>query len=451
MKVTLHARVKKLFAFLTAASLLASLAAVHVAAVDSHTAAAEPAILSQKKPAYANGVYGHLWEDERLSPRGAVDGRKNADGTYNTVYAWAPAGTNMWIYIDLQKVTTFNFIRLYNYINGNQSNGFLTLKLEAATEFEWGSVQGVDEYGKHVTEGPIPTGWTTIYEGTVKTGVYPESCWNTFTFDEPITARFVRLSSPQNCRIIEFQVMDIPEAEDLQIQKKPSAPDTLSVPQHSLPEEIKTYLADKYTLQATLADGTATMVSVQDVQAECDTFEPGEKTVTLKYGTGSVALPITVTPGSFHNLALNKTAAAGSVNLPEVGVYQASRATDGKMDTSWKVHPNAAAEDLWMCVDLGRETEVDRVRISYFTSSVSEIQLQYSNDEKNWAEAFRETVESAEPVVTAKPTDTLEKTWEEPIRARYIRINVKAGEGFHPAVREFELYNIPEEEKQQLL
>ena len=104
-----------------------------------------------------------------------------------------------------------------------------------------------------------------------------------------------------------------------------------------------------------------------------------------------------------------------------------------------------------MCVDLGRETEVDRVRISYFTSSVSEIQLQYSNDEKNRAEAFRETVESAEPVVTAKPTDTLEKTWEEPIRARYIRINVKAGEGFHPAVREFELYNIPEEEKQQLL
>ena len=89
---------------------------------------------------------------------------------------------------------------------------------------------------------------------------------------------------------------------------------------------------------------------------------------------------------SSRNLALGKTATASSVNETNV----ANNATDSTTylnytNTRWESEPS---DPQWIMVDLGAQTEVNRVILKWHRNYAKEFKIQVSNDATSWTDVY---------------------------------------------------------------
>jgi len=103
-------------------------------------------------------------------------------------------------------------------------------------------------------------------------------------------------------------------------------------------------------------------------------------TSTSNSATQCFVIPFNQNP---ENIALNKKVFASSTEqgTPELVV-------DGKSDTRWS---SKSTDDEWICVDLGKNENVNGVGLNWEAASAKKYKIQVSVDAKNWKTVFYTT------------------------------------------------------------
>jgi hypothetical protein len=132
---------------------------------------------------------------------------------------------------------------------------------------------------------------------------------------------------------------------------------------------------------------------------------------------------------SYGNLALGKTANASSVAQGNV----ATNAVDGNATTRWE---SSAADNQWLCIDLGTPSRIDSVTISWEAAFASSYEIDVSNDTTNWTgKAVYQTITGAGGKESIKGLNAI---------GRYIRLFcIKRGTTWGNSLYEFGIYGMP--------
>jgi hypothetical protein len=124
-----------------------------------------------------------------------------------------------------------------------------------------------------------------------------------------------------------------------------------------------------------------------------------------------------------ENLALNKPAFASSTTLGE-----AASVTDGNPGSRWASNSSDAE---WIYIDLGRELEVNGVKLNWEEAYAKAFKIQVSDDAKSWKDAY----ESGDGHVGIQQI-----TFDE-VKGRYVRMyGQQRGSGWGYSLWDFEVY-----------
>jgi hypothetical protein len=124
-----------------------------------------------------------------------------------------------------------------------------------------------------------------------------------------------------------------------------------------------------------------------------------------------------------ENLALNKPAFASSTTMGEAGSV-----TDGNPGSRWASNSNDAE---WVSIDLGREQEVNDVKLNWEEAYGKAFKIQVSDDAKSWKDVY----ESGDGHVGVQQI-----TFDE-VKARYVRMyGQQRGSGWGYSLWDFEVY-----------
>jgi len=124
-----------------------------------------------------------------------------------------------------------------------------------------------------------------------------------------------------------------------------------------------------------------------------------------------------------ENLALNKPAFASSTTMGE-----ASSVTDGNPGSRWASNSSDAE---WIYIDLGREQEVNGVKLNWEEAYGKAFKIQVSDDAKNWKDVY----ESGDGHVGVQQI-----TFDE-VKGRYVRMyGQQRGSGWGYSLWDFEVY-----------
>ncbi|WP_234885137.1 discoidin domain-containing protein, partial [Clostridium tarantellae] len=115
------------------------------------------------------------------------------------------------------------------------------------------------------------------------------------------------------------------------------------------------------------------------------------------------------------NLALGKTAVASSVE-PEGENFTADKITDGdrtSRSSRWSSGHFTNGHQPWIYVDLGEETEFDKIKLYWETANAKVYRIEVSNDAENWSKIHRkDNAQGGEELIS----------FEEKQNARYVRL-----------------------------
>jgi hypothetical protein len=124
-----------------------------------------------------------------------------------------------------------------------------------------------------------------------------------------------------------------------------------------------------------------------------------------------------------ENLALNKPAFASSTTMGEAGSV-----TDGNPGSRWASNSSDAE---WIYIDLGREQEVNGVKLNWEEAYGKAFKIQVSDDAKNWKDVY----ESGDGHVGVQQI-----TFDE-VKGRYVRMyGHQRGSGWGYSLWDFEVY-----------
>ena len=124
-----------------------------------------------------------------------------------------------------------------------------------------------------------------------------------------------------------------------------------------------------------------------------------------------------------ENLALNKPAFASSTTIGEAGSV-----TDGNPGSRWASNSSDAE---WIYIDLGREQEVNGVKLNWEEAYGKAFKIQVSDDAKNWKDVY----ESGDGHVGVQQI-----TFDE-VKGRYVRMyGQQRGSGWGYSLWDFEVY-----------
>src|SRR5690606_1470661 len=133
-----------------------------------------------------------------------------------------------------------------------------------------------------------------------------------------------------------------------------------------------------------------------------------------------------------ENLALGKnvtvTSFCNSCGTP------GSNAVDGDVKTFWRALSGDARPTI--TVDLGEETEWNKVLLNVNEEIINEYSVEYSSDGENWEEAY---------VHGFPPANTIENFVIEPVNSRYVRIGFAPNATGVALLYELEIYHVDEE------
>lgn len=133
-----------------------------------------------------------------------------------------------------------------------------------------------------------------------------------------------------------------------------------------------------------------------------------------------------------ENLALGKnvtvTSFCNSCGTP------GSNAVDGDVKTFWRALSGDARPTI--TVDLGEETEWNKVVLNVNEEIINEYSVEYSSDGENWEEAY---------VHGFPPANTIENFVIEPVNSRYVRIGFAPNATGVALLYELEIYHVDEE------
>jgi hypothetical protein len=132
---------------------------------------------------------------------------------------------------------------------------------------------------------------------------------------------------------------------------------------------------------------------------------------------------------AYGNLALGKSATASSVAQGNL----AANAVDGSSATRWE---SSAADNQWLCIDLGAPSQIDSVTLSWEAAYASSYEIDVANDTANWTgKAVYQTTTGSGGKESIKGLNAV---------GRYIRILcVKRGTGWGNSLYEFGVYGMP--------
>ncbi|WP_370378084.1 chitosanase [Catenulispora sp. GAS73] len=91
-------------------------------------------------------------------------------------------------------------------------------------------------------------------------------------------------------------------------------------------------------------------------------------------------------PGGGTDLAVNRSATASSMESSSLG---AANAFDGKLTTRWA--SKEGSDPQWISVDLGADTAINRVKLSWEAAYGKAYTIQTSDDDKTWTTVFSTT------------------------------------------------------------
>lgn len=124
-----------------------------------------------------------------------------------------------------------------------------------------------------------------------------------------------------------------------------------------------------------------------------------------------------------ENLALNKPAFASSTTMGEAGSV-----TDGNQGSRWASNSSDAE---WIYVDLGREQEINGVKLNWEEAYGKAFKIQVSDDAKSWKDVY----ESGDGHVGVQQI-----TFDE-VKGRYVRMyGLRRGSGWGYSLWDFEVY-----------
>ena len=130
-------------------------------------------------------------------------------------------------------------------------------------------------------------------------------------------------------------------------------------------------------------------------------------------------------PEQVSNLALNKTAAASSL---EDASYNAGYAVDGNTSTRWS---SQFSDPQWIYVDLGAVKTVKGVKLNWEAAYGRSYSIQVSNDAANWNSVFS----------TTSGDGGIDYVQLSPVSAKYIRIyGTQRGLPYGYSLYEIEVY-----------
>jgi hypothetical protein len=146
----------------------------------------------------------------------------------------------------------------------------------------------------------------------------------------------------------------------------------------------------------------------------------GTKLADVACDTGSM---------SYGNLAIGKAARASSVAQGN----EAKNAVDGSSGTRWE---SSAADNQWLCIDLGAPSRIDSVTISWEAAYASSYEIDVANDTTNWTgKAVYQTTAGKGGKESIPGINAI---------GRYIRIFcIKRGTGWGNSLFEFGVYGMP--------
>lgn len=155
------------------------------------------------------------------------------------------------------------------------------------------------------------------------------------------------------------------------------------------------------------------------------------KAIAVKDGcidSGMQAVTITIEGSTIttgKNIAVGKNASASTEN----GGDKAANVTDGNGKTRWQ----AAVEDKneWCQVDLGKEYNVNKVKLSWEASYASKYEIQVSSDGKNWKTVYEEKAGNGK----------IDEIIFDVTPARYVRMQaVERATAYGASIYEFGIY-----------
>ena len=132
---------------------------------------------------------------------------------------------------------------------------------------------------------------------------------------------------------------------------------------------------------------------------------------------------------SYGNLALGKPASASTVAQNNA----AANAVDGNATTRWE---SSAADNQWLCVDLGAPSRIDSVALSWEAAYASSYEIDVTNDTTDWTgKAAYQTTTGAGGKESIKGISAI---------GRYVRILcIKRGSTWGNSLYEFSVYGMP--------
>lgn len=151
-----------------------------------------------------------------------------------------------------------------------------------------------------------------------------------------------------------------------------------------------------------------------------ENYKTASGVVTVPEGKSEVTHVLTE---GGKNVAKNKTATAST----DISGNYPIKAVDGKMDTRWE---SAGANNQWICVDLGKETQIGGARVYWEGAYGKQYSLEVSNDNLTWTSVY--DIDDF-----AGGTDEIIIS---PVTARYVRLNCKVrGTIFSFSIYEFQI------------
>jgi hypothetical protein len=138
--------------------------------------------------------------------------------------------------------------------------------------------------------------------------------------------------------------------------------------------------------------------------------------------------PDPVVPWSYTNVALNKPAAASSV---ETSSFPASYAVDGSASTRWS---SLRTDPQWLQVDLGATYDINRVVLNWEAAYGKSFQIQVSPDGSNWTAIYSTTAGAGGIQDITNLTGS----------GRYVRIyGTERGTQYGYSLYDFQVYGTP--------